>query len=107
MKKVLISLAILGTLLATPANAWYRGYGYGYYGRPYYGGYYGNGGAVAGAAIGAGILGALVGGAIASQGYGYGGYAGNGYYYPVTPYVYPCRRPLYDAWGNVVSFYGC
>jgi len=109
MKKIVAALVILGSLAATPANAWYRGVGgwrgpvynnYNYYGGGYGRGYYGGGyGAAMGAAAGAALLGGVIGGAIASQPYGYGyGYPAYGGY---------CRRPLFDAWGNFMGYSGC
>lgn len=73
MKKFL-SVFLIGVMLSTPANAWYRG-GWGYYG-----GYGGYGAALAGAAIGGAIAGVVV-----------NSYSPNGYYYPSAVYAPPPR----------------
>lgn len=96
MKKLIAAIVVFA-ILATPAQAWYRGYGYGGWGyRPYYGGYgYGPGwggyGAAVGIGAGAALLGGVIGGAIASQQRYYG----------------PAQCPVYDAWGNPIGYTYC
>lgn len=115
MKKIIAALVILGTLAATPANAWYRGGGWGggaygargnfnqynYYGGGWNRGYYGGGyGAALGVAAGAAIIGGALG-AISSQPYYYNGPAGPAYGYG----GYYCQNfPVYDAWGRTIGF---
>lgn len=92
MKKVIAfgTLIALSLAIASPAQAWYRGWGYGggwgpgwgYGGYGYgmgYGGWgYGGYGAAMGVGMGAALLGGVIGGAIASQQYA-----------PAPVYVYP------------------
>lgn len=90
MKKVLTFLSVITIAfgLATPANAWYRNYGYG--GGCWNCGY--NGGAAAGAAIAGLAIGALAGAAIANSQPYYGGYyyaPPPRVYYPAPVYYYP------------------
>lgn len=99
MKKLIAAIVALA-LLATPAQAWYRGGGYGWRGPVYnnynyYGGGWGRGygygwggyGAAAGIGLGLGLL----GGAIASQQRYYGA----------------AQCPVYDAWGYIVGYSYC
>ena len=89
LTKIIAATVMCVGLAATPAKAWYGGWGgYGYG----YGGY----GAAIGIVAGAGLIGGLLGG---GYGYGYGYAPVYGYGAPV--YIPQCwNQYSYDQWGR-------